>query len=194
MEGLRARVERRASRGVWFGYRTGQGYALKVEAPIQRRRAHLARADDFTTRETGQLCLGRLRARRRPRSSRRLIWACVGFFHESHKKYKKFEHVEHLLKVVGSRVVPTNEASYGAKGFIDSGVLVAKQFIWVVSEELEYSEMWDEGSIGANVIYTEFGEACVLEVTPDNRGLRGSGVMKLQIDVPLARANDFLSR
>ena len=117
--------------------------------------------------------------------------ACVGFFHESHKKYKKFEHVEHLLKVVGSRVVPTNETSYGAKGFIDSGVLVAKQFIWVVSEELEYSEMWDEGSIGANVIYTEFGEACVLEVMPDNRGLRGSGVMKLQIDVPLARANDF---
>eukprot|EP00966_Prymnesium_polylepis_P046534 1078438-Prymnesium_polylepis.1 len=51
--------------------------------------------------------------------------------------------------------------------------------------------MWDEGSIGANVICTEFGEACVLEVTPDNRGLRGSGVMKLQIDVPLARANDF---
>jgi hypothetical protein len=62
VEGLRARVERRASRGVWFGYRTGQGYALKVEAPIQRRRAHLARADDFTTRERGQLCLGRLRA------------------------------------------------------------------------------------------------------------------------------------
>ena len=59
VEGLRARVERRASRGVWFGYRTGQGYALKVEAPIQRRRAHLARADDFTTRERGQLCQGR---------------------------------------------------------------------------------------------------------------------------------------
>eukprot|EP00966_Prymnesium_polylepis_P272806 6302567-Prymnesium_polylepis.1 len=62
--------------------------------------------------------------------------SCVEFFHESHKKYKKFEHVEHLLKVVGSRVVPTNEASYGAKGFIDSSVLVAKQFIWVVSEKL----------------------------------------------------------
>ena len=67
MEGLRARVERRASRGVWFGYRTGQGYALKVEAPIQRRRAHLARADDFTTRDRGQLCLGRLRTQAAPK-------------------------------------------------------------------------------------------------------------------------------
>ena len=47
MEGLRARVERRASPGVWFGYRTGQGYALKVRPPIQRRRAHLARADEL---------------------------------------------------------------------------------------------------------------------------------------------------
>ena len=116
---------------------------------------------------------------------------CVGFFHESHKKYKKFENVEHLLKVVGSRVVPTNEASYGWKGFIDTNVLVAKKYIFVVSEELEFSEMWDEGSLGANVIYTEFGESCVLEVSPDNRGLRGSGVMKIQVDVPLARAGEF---
>eukprot|EP00966_Prymnesium_polylepis_P331482 7387041-Prymnesium_polylepis.1 len=69
------------------------------------------------------------------------FWACVGFFHESHKKYKYVEHVEHLLKVVGSRVVPTNEASYGGKGFLDTSVLVAKKSIWVVSEELEYSEM-----------------------------------------------------
>mmetsp|Transcript_20033 Transcript_20033/g.51468 ORF Transcript_20033/g.51468 Transcript_20033/m.51468 type:complete len:212 (+) Transcript_20033:840-1475(+) len=27
------------------------------------------------------------------------FWACVGFFHESHKKYKYFEHVEHLLNL-----------------------------------------------------------------------------------------------
>ena len=53
VEGLRARVERRASRGVWFGCRTGQGYALKVEAPIQWRRAHLARADELVHGKEG---------------------------------------------------------------------------------------------------------------------------------------------
>ena len=48
-----------------FRYRTGQGYAVSDRpglraqgaGPIQRRRAHLAGADDFTTRE-GQLCQG----------------------------------------------------------------------------------------------------------------------------------------
>ena len=71
MEGLRARVERRASRGVWFGYRTGQGYALKVEAPIQRRRAHLARADELVHGKGGSSAKGaRCPAGARP--SRRL--------------------------------------------------------------------------------------------------------------------------
>ena len=53
VEGLRARVERRASRGVWFGYRTGQGYALKARALEGRPRAHLARADELVQGKEG---------------------------------------------------------------------------------------------------------------------------------------------
>ena len=58
VEGLRARVGRRASRGVWFGYRTGQGYALKVWAPKERARAHLARADELVHGKEGSFAKG----------------------------------------------------------------------------------------------------------------------------------------
>ena len=50
VEGLRARVERRASRGVWFGTGTGHGYALKAWAQKGRPRAHLARAPHSSRR------------------------------------------------------------------------------------------------------------------------------------------------
>ena len=58
VEGLRVRVERRASRGVCFGLGTGQGYALKAWAPKGRPRAHLARADEFVHGMEGSFAKG----------------------------------------------------------------------------------------------------------------------------------------
>ena len=58
VEGLRARVERRASQGVWFGYRTGHGYGLKAWAAKGRPRAHLARADELVHGKGGSFAKG----------------------------------------------------------------------------------------------------------------------------------------
>ena len=58
VEGLRARVERRASQGVSFVYRTGQGYVLTVWAPIQRPRADLAGADELVHGKGGSFAKG----------------------------------------------------------------------------------------------------------------------------------------
>ena len=66
VESLRARVERRASRGVCFGLGTGHGYALKAWAPKERPRAHLVGADEIRARAGGQLCQGRPRSVRAP--------------------------------------------------------------------------------------------------------------------------------
>ena len=58
VEGLRARVERRASQGVSFVYRTGQGYVLTVWAPIQQPRADLAGADELVHGKGGSFAKG----------------------------------------------------------------------------------------------------------------------------------------